>query len=152
MNQTTTITIAYINPPGAGKKQATIKASDNRVFGIYPEKMTDYAVGKTYDIEFTSREWQGKTFYTIASAKLAASNPMVPTSAGNTAGGGDNRSNSIERQVAFKGAIELHAIEANKGAEVSLERIAVLTEGFADIIKNSGPVDAAQPPEQEVLV
>lgn len=62
-----TITVAYCNPPGEGKKQATIKSTAGAIYGLFPDKLAHFKVGQTYTVEVQSREFQGRTFKTIKS-------------------------------------------------------------------------------------
>lgn len=62
-----TITVAYVNPPAEGKKQATIKTSAGAIYGIAPDKTSYFQVGQTYTVEIAAREFQGRTYKTIKS-------------------------------------------------------------------------------------
>ena len=96
----TTITVAFANPAREGSKWASVKVGD-RYYSYDKNKLTLYK-GKTYDIEFTSREDQdkGKTYYTITAAKEKAS--------GDAADGGGDR-----WYMPFISNTVAHAIAAN---------------------------------------
>ena len=57
---------------------ATVKDANNQLFGVYPEKLSEFQVNGIYDIEYEERQWEGRTFRTIKSAakKGEAPRPM----------------------------------------------------------------------------
>jgi hypothetical protein len=57
---TTTMTIKLINPPGSTGRGSIVGTDDQRL-GIFPEKVALFEVGKTYEIEFTETDRNGKT-------------------------------------------------------------------------------------------
>ena len=69
---TETIKVAYVNEPQAGKKQGTIKTEDGRYFGVYPDKLNQFQVGNTYEIEYSSRQWNGKTLHSVTGVKSSS--------------------------------------------------------------------------------
>lgn len=137
-----TIEVAYINAPGEGKKQATIKSKDGKVFGIWADKIQDYEAGKTYEIEFTSRDWQGKQYHTIKSATLvngANGNSGAAPAVVNDPS--KDRGARIERQAARRDAITFLVA---KGKSFGVEEVFALTDKFvADIIENAGTINVA---------
>jgi hypothetical protein len=174
MSTTARITVAYIDPPGEGKKQATIKDSNGTRYGIFPEKMGDYRKGGTYDVEFKSREWQGKNYHTITSAKPVngesngsngnESNGHAPVAGSNGNGKPDEaywakRNARIERQHAQKVAVEFLKLEVDKAGATkgkpTLERLFQLADQIAADIENAGTIEVAKlnaevaPDEQE---
>jgi hypothetical protein len=59
------IKIKYANPPKDGKKQPTVRTDDNQIFGVWPQQFGLLQPGRTYKVEFSEREYQGKTYRTI---------------------------------------------------------------------------------------
>jgi hypothetical protein len=59
------IKIKYADPPKDGRKQATVKTEDNQIFGVWPKEFGLFQPGRIYRVEFSEREWKGKTFKTI---------------------------------------------------------------------------------------
>ncbi len=73
---TTTLTVKLINPPGSTGRGSIVGMDDQRL-GIFPEKVSLFEVGKTYEIEFTETDRNGKTLRNVKSAKLiAAASPQ----------------------------------------------------------------------------
>jgi hypothetical protein len=62
---TATIEVAFVNPPKDGKKQATIKTSTGDLFGIWPDKLGLLRPGESYKVDFSERNYNGKTYRTI---------------------------------------------------------------------------------------
>lgn len=66
-----TITVAYVNQPrAAGGKKGSIKDKEGRYFGVWADRLSQFVPGKTYDVEYTIEQWQGKDQYNIKSAIL----------------------------------------------------------------------------------
>jgi hypothetical protein len=84
-----TITVAEVQPPGQGKKQATVKDTDGNYYGFFPDAGFIITAGDTYDCELRDREYRGKTYYTITAAKLQA--------ASGGGGGGASAGPTIEK-------------------------------------------------------
>ena len=61
--------VEFVNPPAEGKKTGSIKLHDGRIIGVFPDKLSLFTQGRTYEIEYSEREWQGKTYMTAKSAK-----------------------------------------------------------------------------------
>lgn len=68
---TATVMTKYVNPPAEGKKQGTIKDAAGKMWGFFPDKVS-FSPGLSYDIEYTEREFNGKTFSTITKATAKA--------------------------------------------------------------------------------
>jgi predicted peptidase len=141
-----TIEVAYINPPGAGKKQATIKSKDGQLFGIYPEKMGEYRAGNSYEIEFKTRDWNNKKYYTIVNAnQVSSSNGSSDSSA--AVNPSQDRGHRIERQHAQKVALEFLTTigvigdGSNEGEAFAL--VQKFADKFAADIENAGTVKVA---------
>lgn len=83
-----TITIAFVNPPKEGAKSGTLKTKNNEIYGCWPDKLGHFAVGKTYEVEYTEREHNGKTYKNVTHGKEVQP-PAQTTGTGN--GGGYTR-------------------------------------------------------------
>lgn len=66
---TAEIEVRFVNPPKAGKKQATIKAADGAVYGVWPDKVGLFQPGRRYQIEFNERPYNGRTYRTITKCR-----------------------------------------------------------------------------------
>lgn len=71
-----TIEVKFADPPKDGKKQGTVKAANGEVYGVWPDKLGLLRPGLTYEVEFTERTYQGRTYRTITKCKPS------PTSTG----------------------------------------------------------------------
>src|SRR5437016_10598295 len=65
-----TVTIAYVNQPKEGKKMGSIKTTNGQYFNVYLDKLGLFGVGQTYEIEYGSREFQGKMYHNVKSVSL----------------------------------------------------------------------------------
>lgn len=70
----TTIEVAKAEPPKAGKKQGTIRTTSGEVLGVWPDKLGLLRPGNSYLVEFSEREWNGRTFKTITKVQPQAAN------------------------------------------------------------------------------
>jgi hypothetical protein len=71
-----TITVKYLNPPREGKKRGSIKTTDDRFFGVFPETIHLFNVGGTYEIEYTDGEYANVKPGSVK--QVASSAPLVP--------------------------------------------------------------------------
>ncbi len=72
------ITVQNIMPaPGAGKS-ARIKDSNGVMFGIWPDKLNNVAIGETYEIEYTSKVANGTTWRDIKQIRINARPSPAP--------------------------------------------------------------------------
>ena len=105
---TTTMTIKLINQPGSTGRGSIVGADGERL-GIFPEKAALFEVGKTYEIEYTETDHNGRMLRNVKSARLAAAaslpaqqasangqHPAAPSSNGNGHGNGYYRPTSPE--------------------------------------------------------
>ena len=82
-----TIVPKYINQPKPGKKEGSIRLADDSFYGVPPALIPQFQMGGTYEVEYTERDWQGKTFRSIKSVKQvgapqANSGGMAPAKGG----------------------------------------------------------------------
>lgn len=56
------ITVAYVNPPKDGAKKGSVKDMHGRYFGVWPDKLAQYEKGQTYEVEYDTQEYNGKTY------------------------------------------------------------------------------------------
>jgi hypothetical protein len=67
-----TIEVRYADPPKAGKKLATVKTVEGQLFGVKPAQLGLLQPGQTYKVEYSEREWQGRTYQTITKIEPAS--------------------------------------------------------------------------------
>lgn len=68
---TAVIEVARTYPPKAGKKKATLKTTTDELFGVWPRMLNGLQPGGTYEIEYESNEFEGRTYHTIKTFKPA---------------------------------------------------------------------------------
>ena len=69
---TATVTVKFVNQPREGKKKGNIKTADGQQYGVWADKLSQFQPGKTYEIEYESEEWQGKTYHNVKKFKEVA--------------------------------------------------------------------------------
>lgn len=62
-----TVEVKYVNQPGPGKKQGTIKTPDGTMYGVKSAMLGLFREGGIYDIKYESREFQEKIYHTVVS-------------------------------------------------------------------------------------
>ena len=72
---TTTMTIAYINPPKPGKQRGSIKGTDGRFLGCFADKFHLFEIGQTYDVDYNEVPMNGTILKTVKSATLIEPDP-----------------------------------------------------------------------------
>ncbi len=72
------ITIASIQRPQVGKKMWAAIDINNQRWGVWPDKVAALQEGGTYEINFKSNDFQGKTYYTIETAVPVGNVPGAP--------------------------------------------------------------------------
>lgn len=116
------VKVAYVNQPKPGKKQGSIKTDDNRLFGVWPNHLSQFTVGQTYDIEVESyARRDGTQGYTVKS--------LTPVNGSNGASNGSGETYNVSRwqtclQVAgriFQGKAEVTTDEVIAFAQALYE-------------------------------
>ena len=96
-----TIKVQFVNQPKEGKKKGSIKTEDGRYFDVWPNMLSQFSRGESYEITTESREWQGKQYYTIKTAAQVHGNGSSAPATNGSNGNGNysaDRSARIERQ------------------------------------------------------
>ena len=116
----TTLTVKLINPPGSTGRGSIVGTDDQRL-GVFPEKVALFEVGKTYEIEFTETDRNGKTLRNVKSAKqVAGPSPQTsqaaspPAANGNGHGYGHKDSEQIFVVALLKSLIEAGELKNDK--------------------------------------
>ncbi len=84
---TARITVSFINQPKPGKTNGTIKTKDDQLYGVKPDMLALFEQKKTYDIEFSSREFNGQTYKTVTSVKKVEDAPAASANGAGTSYG-----------------------------------------------------------------
>lgn len=59
---TETVKVAFVNQPAAGRKTGSIKSEAGNYYNVEPHALALFEKGGTYEIQYTTRDWQGKTY------------------------------------------------------------------------------------------
>jgi hypothetical protein len=109
------IEIDEIHPPKPGGKMSKIVAAGER-YDIWPDKLDGVAVGRRYEVEIKDREFNGRTFKSIAKiAPAAGAAAAVPTATAPAAAALAGEAEYVGRVLAaliVAGAIEKQSIPA----------------------------------------
>jgi hypothetical protein len=127
------IKVAFVNQPKTPQaKSGSIKTEDGRYLGVFANKLSQFAVGGSYEIETKAREYNGKTYHDITSAKPVS----APSGNGNGAHATGN----------------LGGIEWGNAKNVAAQLVAngVTPENFDSFLKLARMVYAATPTEVTV--
>jgi hypothetical protein len=121
------IEVAETRAAPAGKKIATIIAAGGTKFDCWPEMLASVEVGRRYEVEVESREWNGKTFQKItkatpvngaaqAPAPTSTTKPMPYTNGNGHAGNGNSyrRTDPVDSERMFVCAALTAFIKAGK--------------------------------------
>jgi hypothetical protein len=122
------ITVQYVNPPKAGKKRGTIKDSDGNIYGVFPDKISLFQPGGTYDVEIRESHVGDEIFRNITDGVLCAprkGSTMIPST--NTApqvpgfgnGSGTSKDEQLFVLAILKSLIEAGEIHADQGELVN---------------------------------
>lgn len=121
---TATIEVQYAKPPTAGKKQGTVKATTGEIFGIWPDKLGLMRPGNSYEIEFSDREFNGRTYRTIVKCKPHKGGQENGHSTQSSAPSGNARDREFEFVArALPALIQICAVEATPEGMVRTTRM-----------------------------
>jgi hypothetical protein len=125
---TATVTVAFVNPPGEGKKFGNIKLDDGSYYSVSPTLLSQFQKGGKYEITYEEREYNGKMYRTAKTVKsLAAANGAAPPSAGGAKYGAHDPATS--ENIFVCGAVNA-IISGMAPQEVTVGAIALLTNNL----------------------
>lgn len=78
--QTTSIKVTGIYPPDAGKKKARVRVDNGEYYYVWPDQLDKLAQGNSYEIDFTSDDFKGKTYKTIKAIRASGGGGNFPAS------------------------------------------------------------------------
>lgn len=87
------ITVAYVNQPKAGGKKGTIKTESGEMYGVWPEKLSQFAQGAKYTIEYDVATINGKEYKNVTRV-IQGTHPAAGSQ--QSSGQGHNRSTAAE--------------------------------------------------------
>jgi len=66
-----TVKVMYVNQPQANKTNGSIKVEDGTYYGVKPAMLGLFQPNNTYEIQYESSEFKGKTYHKVISVKPA---------------------------------------------------------------------------------
>jgi len=104
---TQTVIVAYVNAPREGKKNGSIKTKGGDYYGVPPAMLSQFEQGGTYQVEYSTREFQGQTYRNVVSVQKQAPAPSTNgASAGAGAGGFREVSPAVQLNMAIHSWVE----------------------------------------------
>lgn len=86
---TATITAKFVWPPKEGRKTGTIKTVDGAYYDVWPDKLASFKPNGIYEVEYSERESNGRTYRTITN--FALKGEAMPQRGRGGGGGGNYR-------------------------------------------------------------
>ena len=80
------VKILFVNQPQSGKVNGSIKVEDGTYYGVKPAMLGLFQPGNTYEIQYESSDFKGKTYHKVISVKPAAAAAAPQASGGSTKG------------------------------------------------------------------
>ena len=111
------VKVTYVNQAQAGKVNGSIKVEDGTYYGVKPAMLGLFQPGNTYEIQYESSDFKGKTYHKVISVKPVASAPQI--SSGGPSKGYQTDDKTAER-IFVCGAINA-AISSNQLAVQTTE-------------------------------
>ncbi len=109
--QSAVIQVKFVDQPKTGKKQGTIKTVDGTMFGVFPEKLGLFQPGRRYEVQYTERPYQGRTYRTITACEPVrdinddTSSPLSES---------PSTSRGAEAEMAFATAVVAAAVQSQQ--------------------------------------
>jgi hypothetical protein len=95
------ITVQYVNQPKEGAKKGTIKTDTGEVYGVWADKLQNYAVGGKYTIEYDESTFQGRQYKSVKRIIQSAAGTSSPGGSG----GAPNNANTKSVEMAVMGIV-----------------------------------------------
>ena len=111
------IEVARTEPPRNGKKLATVVTAAGETLGIWPDKLGNLAVGRSYRVEVEENEFKGRTYRKITKAQPVTGNgnnaAAAPSLAEGSARPGDDGERAFVTRV-LAASIVARAVECTQ--------------------------------------
>lgn len=62
---TAAVKVAFVNQPKEGKTKGSIKTSEGEYYEVFPNQLGLFRPGASYEIDYSERNWNGKTYRTV---------------------------------------------------------------------------------------
>lgn len=84
-----TINVKYVNQPGPGKKNGTIKTPEGVMYLVPPHMLKQFTPGGRYDIQYSEHPFNGKNYMTVTHI-VPVGNAPAPSGGGGSYGRTDD--------------------------------------------------------------
>lgn len=87
-----TISVRYVNPPKQGRTNGSVKTPEGEMYGVPPALLSQFQQGGTYNVNYTTRNFQGQNYKTITHVAMVSppQQSQGQRSNGYSKGGGDD--------------------------------------------------------------
>ncbi len=94
---TASICVAFVNKPQEEGKKGSIRTDDGTYYSVVPNQLGLFRPGATYEVEFSERQWQGKTYRTVNKCRPQAQPAVVRSSGQPVIAGNDHEFEFVSR-------------------------------------------------------
>jgi hypothetical protein len=98
------ITVKYVNAVKPGKKNGSIKGTDEDIYGVPPHMLANFQQGATYTIDYSERVFNGQTYKTVTTSQMVSAAPTEGSGGGKYAPVGD----ATAERIFVCGALNAH--------------------------------------------
>jgi hypothetical protein len=98
---TLTMTVAKIEPPKPGKQKAKVVGVAGETIYAFPDKAAKFTPGRAYEVDYSTNEWNGKTFNNLESFHEVEASRAQPASITN-----GNGYHSKDEQIFVQGVLQ----------------------------------------------
>jgi len=130
------ITVKYINEVKPGKKNGSIKGTEDDIYGVPPHMLADFKVGATYTVDYSERVFNGQTYKTVTTSQMVSEAPREAFGGGKYAPVGD----ATAERIFVCGALNAHISSGQ--AEIS----SVYIGNVVNILREVWRTEMAGPP------
>jgi len=130
---TAVIDVKLTKPAPPGKKQATIRTTDDQTFFVWPKDLGRFQPGRRYRIEYTERAWEGQTYRTAIKAEPAATQPSAPMPSAASNATSETVADGEVQFVTTLLAASIHACAVDNNQGALRDRAKVLRSIYRDV-------------------
>lgn len=87
---TAAVSVAFVNQPKEGKAKGSIKTTEGEYYEVFPNQLGLFRPGASYEIDYSERNWNGKTYRTVNKCRpqdkpaVVRSSEQAPVAGGNS--------------------------------------------------------------------
>lgn len=130
------IVVRYVNEVKPGKKNGSIKGTDDEIYGVPPHMLGNFQPRGTYTIDYSERVFNGQTYKTVTAFQMV-SPPSQEASGGGKYG---NKDDATAERIFVCGALNAHISSGQ--AEMSAAHIGNIVNILRDVWRTEMAVPA----------